>query len=334
MTKTGAVRDTDDTGNRRGDIMAIRERRKLSLLAERQFTIGEGPMPQTWDFAADLPSALTSSGTKWRGGPQRSIREPDVRTRSSDSAAAFVADLSALALTHRAVPHPYLQAIENGRLPDMRWALADFARQYYGYSRRFPCYLAAIIPRLENRNHRQALRDNMTEEAGSYTEDELRELDKLGVAREWYAGISHSALFARFAAALGVDLAAQRESDRVTSWREQFLAIMTQGTAAEAVGALGIGTENIVRAIYRPFIRALDRLGDLPPRDTVFFTLHVAVDDHHQATLQSIAADLAATANGRRQVREGMLKALNLRAAFWDWLHARAIDPAQAEGAL
>ena len=44
-----------------------------------------------------------------------------------------------------------------------------------------------------------------------------------------------------------------------------------------------------------------------------------------------IAADLAATETGARELRRGMLKALQLRSAFWDWLHARAVAPARAE---
>jgi pyrroloquinoline quinone (PQQ) biosynthesis protein C len=255
-------------------------------------------------------------------------------SRFLNDPAAFVADLSSLALTHRAVLHPYLRAMSHGELPDMRWALADFARHYYGYSRQFPCYLAAAISRLERADHRQALLDNMREEEGCYDEDELREVEKFGMVREWYVGVSHSVLFARFASALGVNLGEYCESDQVACWREQFLAIMTHGDAAEAVGALGVGSENIVRSIYPPFIRAIGHVGELGPRETVFFVLHVTVDDHHQATLQTIAAGFAATEEGRRGVRKGMLKALNLRAGFWDWLYARAMDPAHAESAL
>jgi len=56
----------------------------------------------------------------------------------------------------------------------------------------------------------------------------------------------------------------------------------------------------------------------------VFFPLHTAVDDHHQATLHRIATDLAATPEGVRDLAAGMREALELRASFWDWLEARA----------
>src|SRR5262249_30534586 len=149
--------------------------------------------------------------------------------------------------------------------------------------------------------------------------------------REWIEGVPHPILFQRFSTAIGVDHHDQRESDQVVCWRELFLQLLAAGSPAEALGALGLGTENIVRAIYRPFVAAISRMGTLDARDTVFFPLHTAVDDHHQATLQAISADFAVREEGRAGLRRGMLKALALRSAFWDWLYARALDPARAQ---
>jgi pyrroloquinoline quinone (PQQ) biosynthesis protein C len=248
-----------------------------------------------------------------------------------DGAAEFVSRLAAESLRHRAVHHPYLQALADGSYPSTRWALADFARQYYGYSSHFPRYLTTVISRLEQPAHRRALLENLTEESGIYGDEELEELAKFGVEREWIEGIAHPLLFQRFSEAIGVRRAAGDESDQIACWRELFLQLLANGTPAEALGALGLGTENIVRTIYGPFVQAIGRLGDLSPRDTVFFPLHTAVDDHHQATLQAISADFARSPEGRAGLRRGMLKALQLRSAFWDWLHARALDPDRAD---
>ena len=80
----------------------------------------------------------------------------------------------------------------------------------------------------------------------------------------------------------------------------------------------------MVRSIYQPICRAIARVPELGAEATVFFPLHAAVDDHHQATLQRIAADLAATPGGVRDLAKGMRKALALRSSFWDWLEDRA----------
>jgi hypothetical protein len=101
--------------------------------------------------------------------------------------------------------------------------------------------------------------------------------------------------------------------------------LLTGGTAAEAIGAMGLGTEGIVRDLYQPFVQALKRIPDLHPRDVVFFPLHTAVDDHHQATLLDIAAHYAKTEQGRRDIAKGMRKALALRSSYWDWMYERAM---------
>jgi len=239
---------------------------------------------------------------------------------------ALLAGLSAEAAEHRAVRHRYLHALSEGQVPDLRWALADFADQYYGYSAHFPRYLTTVISRLERPEHRAGLLENLTEEAGIYDEAELAELAASGVAPEWIVGIPHPALFLRFRRALGVpEREPEDDSIEVVCWREMLLSVLAGGSPAEAVGALGLGTEGIVRDLYRPLARAIARLPDLDPRDTVFFPLHTAVDDHHQATLNEIAAYYARTEDGRRDLAKGMRKALALRASFWDWLYERAI---------
>lgn len=247
----------------------------------------------------------------------------------------FVTELAAGALRHRAVNHPYLQALASGDLPDLRWALTDFARQYYGYSLHFPRYLTAVISRLENPAHRNSLLENLTEESGKYEAEELQELQAFGVEPAWIVGIPHPQLFQRFARALGVDFSAiGQEADQVVCWRELFLQLLTGGSSAEALGALGLGTENIVSTMYGYFVQALENLVELHPRDTVFFKLHTAVDDHHQEALHAISVDLAKNNEGCTDLRRGMLKALNLRSAFWDWMHARALQPELADRVL
>ncbi len=306
-----------DNAPRRNDVVAVRPSRvrrieRLELM--NAFATNPKELHAVLDAIANLRQSRLSN-------------EPSLAATADE----FVAGLARESLRHRAVRHPYLQALADGTLPDTRWALADFAHQYYGYSSHFPRYLTTVISRLENPAHRRALLENLTEESGVYDEDELEELTKFGVEREWIEGIAHPLLFQRFSEAIGVQRDQGHESDQVACWRELFLQLLSSGSPAEALGALGLGTENIVRTIYGPFVAAIDRLGDLSPRDTVFFPLHTAVDDHHQATLRAISADFANNDEGRASLRRGMLKSLQLRTAFWDWLHERAMNPDRAD---
>lgn len=242
------------------------------------------------------------------------------------SVAHFVSDLMAQARQHRAVRHPFLLAMAKGDLPNLRGTLRDFACHYYGYSSHFPRYLTALISRLEGTEDRQVLLDNLSEESGCYSPEDLRLLEASGIQAEWVANVPHPELFRRFRRALGVpDGDPAAEPLEVVAWRELLLSVLSHGSAAEAVGALGLGTEGIVPALYPTFVQALQRLGDVAPRDGVFFALHTLVDDHHQATLHSQACKLATTAKGRHELALGMTKALALRDAFWSWLHQRAL---------
>ena len=244
----------------------------------------------------------------------------------------FVARLSEEALRHRAVNHKYLRALAEGDFPDLRWALKDFATNYYPYSAHFPRYLTTVISKLTQPEHRAALLENLTEETGVYEADELEQLQAIGIDPTWIVGYAHPILFQRFANALNAKT--HLEADQVLAWRELFLSTLKSGSTAEALGALGIGTENIVSTIYLSFVEAIKRVDDLDPYDTVFFPLHTTVDDHHQETLQQISADFAGDEQGRHELRKGMLKALQLRASFWDWLYERALNPHRADQIL
>lgn len=235
-----------------------------------------------------------------------------------------------IARNHRAVRHPYLRALADGSLPNPAGALADFAHQYLGYSAHFPRYLTALISRLEDPGHRHLLLTNLVEETGQYDSGELGTLADLGIQAEWIVGVPHPELFRRFQQAVnGAGNKGGGEELEVVCWREMLLSVINMGSPAEAIGALGLGTESIVPDLYAPFVQAIGRHGGLHPRDTVFFPLHTLVDDAHQATLRQIAISHAVTNAGERDLARGMYKALALRDSFWSWLHERALrmDP-------
>ena len=51
---------------------------------------------------------------------------------------SYLDDLVEEALSHPAVCHPYLADLAEGNVPDLGWALRDFAVQYPGYCAHFP----------------------------------------------------------------------------------------------------------------------------------------------------------------------------------------------------
>jgi pyrroloquinoline quinone (PQQ) biosynthesis protein C len=233
---------------------------------------------------------------------------------------------------HRAVGHPYLRALAEGEIPAIGFALADFARQYAVYSAYFPRYLAAVMSKLVDPNHRHCLLTNLQEESGTLGDEALSQLAATGIQAQWVNRIPHPELFRRFQHALGVSSLLDTDPEAMTAvcWREMFYSLLVNGSAAEAVGAISFGTEAIVRHVYPPILDAIRRYGRLQRQDYVFFELHCLVDDDHTDTLLTIAASLAQDHRDRADLRKGMFKALFLRASFWDHLHHRALAQGRA----
>ncbi len=228
------------------------------------------------------------------------------------------------ALEHKAINHPYLLALENGEFTDTKAALKDFAVQYSGYTEWFPKYLTAAISKMNNAEHRSHLIDNLSEESGQLDEDELKFLTEIGIQSEWVNGIPHPELFRRFCQS--IDIESDNSLDiTVEIWRELFLNVMYNGSAAEAIGAIGLGTESVVKHIYKFFTNAIQSHTDLDREDYVFFELHSEIDDEHGKIMIQIAEDfLNESSNNYNELRKGMLKALNLRVLFWDMMYERA----------
>ena len=106
-----------------------------------------------------------------------------------------------------------------------------------------------MIARLEDPGHRELLRENLEEESGIYEQAELEALEAQGLKREWFDRVPHPQLFDRFARSLGVEPREREPVEEVRRWSERFLEVLSGGSPAQAVGALGLGTELIVQAM-------------------------------------------------------------------------------------
>jgi len=222
-----------------------------------------------------------------------------------------------IALQHEAVHHFYLQKLAQGEFSDMKKALAYFACQYECYSAWFPKYLQAAIDKLSNPAHKAHLLENLAEEKGELHEDDLKAIRALGIDDEWVLGIPHPTLFQQFKIAICSDETFEMNK-AVETWRNSFLVYLDNCSEAEAVGAIGLGTESVVKHIYRPIIESISVHTELTIRDYVFFPLHTEVDDDHGKVLLAIANELASQSEENALlVRKGMETALDLRAEFW-----------------
>jgi len=252
----------------------------------------------------------------------------NINTIQLETAKAFVNSLQERADNHRAVKHPYLQRLAKGDVPNVLGAIQDLTFQYQAYSGDFIRYLTATIAHLTDRDHRKAVLQNLTEETGQVDEADAAELKKIGIELDWVNGIAHPRLYIRFLDAIGIDEEYRNShpyADEAEIWRDMFLDLCLKGGAAQALGAIGLATENVVKYIYRPILDAIDQhLPNISRKDRVFFDLHAALDDEHGEVLTDIAIEYAMNEDSRRQLKEGMLMALSIRGSFFDAMEARA----------
>src|SRR5262249_32783328 len=123
------------------------------------------------------------------------------------------------------------------------------------------------------------------------------------------------------------------------AWVDTMEQLYRHGGQEQAIGALGIATEGIVRPMYRKLLAGIARAWpELRASDRVFFDLHPHVGDEHAQVLRDIAVALATTATARRKIAEGVLCAVAARAQFYDemllYLRKNDAPPSRAEPAL
>lgn len=248
-------------------------------------------------------------------------------TFSKDNAADFIANLNSEARNHRAIKHPFLQRLAEGDFAEPTKVTKDFAFQYLAYSKDFARFLTVTISKLESREHRQMLIENLIEESGHVDESEIEELEKANISIDWLQGVPHPELFMRFLDAIGYDREYREKNDfcdEAKVWSHMFLNACSGGTSAQSLGAMGLGTENIVKYVYQPILEAIKNHLDVSAEERVFFDLHALLDDEHGEVLDNIAIEYARYERNREPIRNGMLMALNLRAGFFDAMLYRA----------
>ena len=275
-------------------------------------------------IAVPAPRTSLRAGPRHALGIRRVSPKPDLAT-SAASDHLFFARLEAEALAHPALNHPWLRAVEKGGYANMDQTLRDFARQYHAYSNAFPRYLKQVIRKLQQPGHRALLAENLNEEEGYLGESDRVTLRSVGIDPAGVDGVSHRQLYRRFCLSLGIrDEELERPSPFAIEWRDNLLGFLDTASPAAALGALGLGTEYVVKPFYGAISTGIRSLDLAQLIDRRFFDIHCALDDQHADDLRSVSLSFASNPRDRSEMRAGMLHALGLRARFLTHLDHQA----------
>lgn len=214
-----------------------------------------------------------------------------------------------LALQQEMAQHPLwtcrlLVACQQGKLSrdDFRYVFS----QYYGYSRNFTRYLAAVMASCPDDYLRSRLSENIWEEGG-------------GAAPE----ARHAQIFRTFLTeALGLDPHQVVFDDCTTLFVDGYLRATSADDHAYAAAFLALGTEGIVSRLYEVMVGGMRSAG-LSDEQLHFFHLHIGCDDEHAATLTQILEHARGEPGWADRARRGMTDALDARCAFFEALFDR-----------
>jgi pyrroloquinoline-quinone synthase len=184
-----------------------------------------------------------------------------------------VAELQAASaqLIDRIVCHPFLAGCVDGSVTLEQ--LHAFLIQHGKYSRYFTRYLCALISQLDEGDDVLRLAENLTEELG-YGPD---------------AGIRtpHSRIYAAMLKGFNIDIAAHPVNPETQNLIDTMFMLCRQPRGTAGLGAMCLGAEGLVPAMYGRIIEGFRHHGvDLDRLE--FFSLHIECDDDHAATMYNM----------------------------------------------
>lgn len=226
---------------------------------------------------------------------------------------AFLKALREEVSRHPGVGHSIL-----GRMAMDPRARADFrvlGEQHYPLVTVFTRYLELLLLRAPDAEGKCWLAKVLVDEYG-----------------EGSRGLDHAALYRGFLQAAGVPAGGERRArlhPNVVEFIEEHLRLVTREPFLVGLGAVGPGHEWAIPAMFGWIIKGLEAAG-FRPEEMEYFTLHVKQDQDHGRWLEEALARYATTEEACAQIRDGALKSLAAREAFWwgvaDKLNARRMQ--------
>jgi pyrroloquinoline-quinone synthase len=210
--------------------------------------------------------------------------------------------LAASELTERLLAHPFLVRCEQGTVTLQE--LRNFLIQHGKYSRYFTRYLCALISNLPDVEDVLRLAENLSEELGFGDE----------------TCIPHSHLYANTLRNFQITLDAETTNPETLNLIDTVFMLCRQPGGTSGLGALCLGAEAIVPAMYACVMKGFRSHG-VSDEQLEFFAIHVQCDDGHAETMYSILAKQIgqSEANLITALSAGEI-AINSRLRFFDSL--------------
>jgi len=207
--------------------------------------------------------------------------------------------------------HPFIRRCREGTVTPHE--LNVFLSQHAKYSAYFTRYLCALIANLSDSDDVLQLAENLAEELG-FGDDH---------------GEPHARIFARMLGQFGIDVGQVPTFAQTQRLIETTFHYCKQQDAAYGLGALCLGAEAIVPALYSDIIAGFNANG-IDDERLEFFRIHVECDDGHADTMRAILARLQQDDPQRgERILEGAQAMIDARLNFFNGILEGAQQPCQ-----
>jgi pyrroloquinoline-quinone synthase len=220
--------------------------------------------------------------------------------RCGDSAPTFesIRERLAEALLH----HPFLVRCAEGTIE--AGALRNFLVQQGKYGAYFTRYLCALISQLECQEDVLSLSANLLEELGAEPD----------------AAPPHALMYASMLREFDIDIGNQPVYPETQNLIDTMFMLCRQPGGLAGLGALCLGAEAIVPAMYARILEGFKHHA-VPEQRLEFFAIHVQCDDGHADTMLAILKRMTAQLPARRAtILAAAQTAIIARLSFFDAL--------------
>ena len=198
-----------------------------------------------------------------------------------------IASLDRLVADHYLTKHDFLRCFQDGHFSNMTQAASIFAQNHFVYSKNFINYLETVAGKIDLEEIKHPILENINEESGNYEESDIAQLEEIGISEEWYNGIPHKLLSQRFFDALQLNIETDLHSMSPGATFTQFmLDIYEESNVCVCLAIIGFAIEETVSTLYEFIWNGLNDYTELLPNETVFFPLHIFLDDGHADLLK------------------------------------------------
>jgi pyrroloquinoline-quinone synthase len=199
----------------------------------------------------------------------QSLRVPARAQRASPRALPESLRDAQRAMEERALGHPFLEHCARGSVGMAQ--LRRFLVQHGKYAAYFTRFLCAVISQLPESDQVRRLAGNLAEELG------------FGETR----GVPHAQIYDEMLRGFGIALDAEPVYAETRHLIDTMFMLCRQPGGVAGLGALCLGAEALVPAVYARIVQGFRRHG-VPPERLEFFYIHISCDDDHAATMVEI----------------------------------------------